>query len=119
MLLLCSRPALRSFRPRRQAWPPPPALALPEPPSLNRRAPRTTCEQIGECVGTWWRPNYDTVLYPYLPPHVTRPKEARRLFIVPLLDRCCFAVGRGGGRARGGGAGRAGAGTALKRRRRE
>lgn len=40
----------------------------------------------------WYRPNFDTVLYPYLPPHVTRPKEIKKLFIVPLLDKSCFAV---------------------------
>lgn len=51
-----------------------------------------TDNQIGDCVGAWFRPNFDTVLYPYLPPHVTRPKEIRKLFIVPLLERCCFAV---------------------------
>lgn len=48
--------------------------------------------QVGECVGTWWRPNFDTVFYPYLPPHITRPKELKKLFVVPLLERTCFSV---------------------------
>lgn len=30
--------------------------------------------QIGECVGIWWRPNFETILYPYCPPHITKPK---------------------------------------------
>lgn len=30
--------------------------------------------QIGECVANWWRPNFETVMYPYCPPHITKPK---------------------------------------------
>lgn len=48
---------------------------------------------IGECIGTSWRPNFDTVFYPYLPPHITRPKECKKLFIIPLPDKALFAVG--------------------------
>jgi cleavage and polyadenylation specificity factor subunit 5 len=29
---------------------------------------------IGECVAVWWRPNFDTVMYPYCPPNITNPK---------------------------------------------
>lgn len=29
---------------------------------------------ISECAGVWWRPNFDNLFYPYLPPHITRPK---------------------------------------------
>jgi len=47
---------------------------------------------IGDCLGTSWRPNFDTISYPYLPPHVTRPKECRKMFVVPLPDRALFAV---------------------------
>ena len=49
---------------------------------------------VGECVGTSWRPNFDTISYPYLPPHVTRPKECKKMFVVPLPDRALFAVSR-------------------------
>ncbi|CAN1180579.1 Pre-mRNA cleavage factor Im 25 kDa subunit 2 [Linum perenne] len=31
--------------------------------------------QIGECVATWWRPNFETTMYPYCPPHITKPKR--------------------------------------------
>ena len=48
--------------------------------------------QIGECVGTLWRPNFDANLYPYLPAHITKPKEVKRLHIIPLPERCYFAV---------------------------
>ena len=30
--------------------------------------------------------------FPYLPPHVSRPKEVKRLYVVNLPDRCYFAV---------------------------
>lgn len=31
-------------------------------------------------------------MYPYLPVHVTRPKEVRKLYVVHLPERCYFAV---------------------------
>jgi cleavage and polyadenylation specificity factor subunit 5 len=34
-------------------------------------------------------------LYPYCPPHISRPKECRRLYIVPLPQQGAFVVPRG------------------------
>jgi hypothetical protein len=48
---------------------------------------------IGECIGSWTRPNLDTVFYPYSPPHITRPKEIKKLFIVQLPEHAYFGVG--------------------------
>ncbi|KAK8530686.1 hypothetical protein V6N13_030636 [Hibiscus sabdariffa] len=48
--------------------------------------------KIGECVGIWWRPNFDSVMYPYCPPHMTRPKECKKLFLVHLSEKDYFAV---------------------------
>lgn len=48
--------------------------------------------QVGECVAQFWRPNFDGQLYPYLPPHVTRPKEVKKLFVVPLPEKGFFEV---------------------------
>ncbi|KAF3947667.1 hypothetical protein CMV_026229 [Castanea mollissima] len=48
--------------------------------------------QIGECVAVWWRPNFETIMYPYCPPHITKPKECKKLFIVHLSEREYFAV---------------------------
>lgn len=48
--------------------------------------------EVGECIGIYWRPNFETILYPYLPPHITRPKEFKKLFVVPLPEKCYFAV---------------------------
>ncbi|RLN28273.1 hypothetical protein C2845_PM05G15880 [Panicum miliaceum] len=50
--------------------------------------------QVGECVAVWWRPNFETVMYPYCPPHITKPKECKKLFIVHLSEREYFAVPR-------------------------
>ena len=49
---------------------------------------------IGECIATYWRPNFDTTLYPYLPAHITRPKEVKKLFLIPLPEKCYLAVSR-------------------------
>ncbi|KAI7731943.1 hypothetical protein M8C21_008955, partial [Ambrosia artemisiifolia] len=48
--------------------------------------------QIGECVAIWWRPNFETMMYPYCPPHITKPKECKKLFVVHLSEREYFAV---------------------------
>lgn len=53
-----------------------------------------TAWEVGECAGVWWRPNFDTVFYPYLPPHITKPKECRKLFVVPLPEKCYFGVAK-------------------------
>ncbi|XP_059066388.1 uncharacterized protein LOC131067833 [Cryptomeria japonica] len=47
---------------------------------------------IGECVAVWWRPNFETLMYPYCPPHITKPKECKKLFLVHLSEREYFAV---------------------------
>ncbi|KAK9828531.1 hypothetical protein WJX72_000619 [[Myrmecia] bisecta] len=48
--------------------------------------------EVGECVSVFWRPNFEPALYPYLPAHITKPKEVKKLFVVPLPERCYFAV---------------------------
>ena len=47
---------------------------------------------VGEFLGALWRPSFDSQLYPYLPPHVTRPAEVRKLYVVTLPPKCYFAV---------------------------
>jgi len=51
--------------------------------------------EIGDCAGIYWRPNFENnILYPYLPPHITKPKECKKIFIVPLPEKCYFSVPR-------------------------
>ncbi|XP_023215229.1 cleavage and polyadenylation specificity factor subunit 5-like isoform X2 [Centruroides sculpturatus] len=47
---------------------------------------------IEDVVGNWWRPNFEPPQYPYIPPHVTKPKEHKKLFFVQLPERALFAV---------------------------
>eukprot|EP00743_Colponemidia_sp_Colp-15_P002322 GILK01002517.1.p1 GENE.GILK01002517.1~~GILK01002517.1.p1 ORF type:complete len:237 (-),score=19.07 GILK01002517.1:245-892(-) len=48
--------------------------------------------EVSELISSWWRPNFDTLLYPYVPPHVTRAKECKKLFLVQLPEKCTFHV---------------------------
>ncbi|XP_071745750.1 cleavage and polyadenylation specificity factor subunit 5 [Lepeophtheirus salmonis] len=49
---------------------------------------------IEDTIGNWWRPNFEPPQYPYIPPHITKPKEHRKLFLVQLPERSYFAVPR-------------------------
>ena len=40
--------------------------------------------RIGDTLAQWWRPNFETFLYPFIPPHITRPKECKKLYLVHL-----------------------------------
>lgn len=51
--------------------------------------------EIGECLSQWWRPNFETFMYPFIPAHVTRPKECKKLYLIQLpknsmLERQCI-----------------------------
>ncbi|KAJ8948714.1 hypothetical protein NQ318_017882 [Aromia moschata] len=35
---------------------------------------------VEDIIGNWWRPNFEPPQYPYIPPHITKPKEHKRLF---------------------------------------
>lgn len=48
--------------------------------------------KIGECISTWYRPAFETFMYPYLPAHITKPKECKKLFVVHLPERCDLFV---------------------------
>mmetsp|Transcript_81126 Transcript_81126/g.185773 ORF Transcript_81126/g.185773 Transcript_81126/m.185773 type:complete len:160 (+) Transcript_81126:116-595(+) len=60
---------------------------------ILRASASDACEwKVGEMLGQWWRPNFDDKIYPYLPPHVTRPKECIKLYQVALPSKCVFGV---------------------------
>lgn len=40
--------------------------------------------EIVDLLGCWWRPNFDHNVYPYLAPHVKKPKEQRKIYLVKL-----------------------------------
>lgn len=45
---------------------------------------------IGDCLAQWWRPNFETFMYPFVPPHVSRPKECKKLFVIQLPENSTF-----------------------------
>eukprot|EP01023_Acetabularia_acetabulum_P066533 TRINITY_DN899_c2_g1_i1.p1 TRINITY_DN899_c2_g1~~TRINITY_DN899_c2_g1_i1.p1 ORF type:complete len:235 (-),score=24.98 TRINITY_DN899_c2_g1_i1:344-997(-) len=48
--------------------------------------------EVGQCIGVYYRPSFDTVVYPYLPPHVSRPKEIKKIYFVQLPKKAFFAI---------------------------
>lgn len=42
---------------------------------------------VEDTVGNWWRPNFEPPIYPYIPPHITKPKEQKRLFLLQLPEK--------------------------------
>ncbi|XP_068651192.1 pre-mRNA cleavage factor Im 25 kDa subunit 1 [Aristolochia californica] len=50
--------------------------------------------QIGECLGMWWRSDFETLQYPYLRSNTERPKECTKLFLVRLPRSQQFVVPR-------------------------
>ncbi|XP_047945433.1 pre-mRNA cleavage factor Im 25 kDa subunit 1 isoform X2 [Salvia hispanica] len=48
--------------------------------------------EVGECLGMWWRPDFESVLYPYLPPNIKWPKECTKLYLVKLPPSRRFIV---------------------------
>ena len=55
-----------------------------------------SCEwKVGEVISKFYRPEFDERVFPFLPPHVTRPKEEITLLQVVLPPRCVFALREG------------------------
>ncbi|XP_065178523.1 cleavage and polyadenylation specificity factor subunit 5-like [Sycon ciliatum] len=48
--------------------------------------------QVDHLVAKWFRPNFEASQYPYVPAHVTKAKEEKRLYIVQLPEKAKFAV---------------------------
>ena len=46
--------------------------------------------EVGACVAQWWRPNFETFMYPFIPAHVTRPKECKKLYFIQLPESSRF-----------------------------
>jgi cleavage and polyadenylation specificity factor subunit 5 len=62
-------------------------------PIIMKSKAQDTCDwKVGELISKYWRPEFDNNMYPYIPPHVTRPKEEISLFQVVLPPRCVFGL---------------------------
>ena len=47
---------------------------------------------IGDTLAQWWRPNFETFMYPFLPAHVTRPKECKKLYFIQLPKSSTYTL---------------------------
>lgn len=45
-----------------------------------------------DCLAQWWRPNFEVFMYPFLPPHISRPKECKKTFLISLPEKMAFFV---------------------------
>jgi cleavage and polyadenylation specificity factor subunit 5 len=48
--------------------------------------------EIGDTLAQWWRPNFETFMYPFLPGHVSRPKECKKLYFIQLPKKKVLSV---------------------------
>ncbi|KAG0155566.1 hypothetical protein PDIDSM_2738 [Penicillium digitatum] len=48
--------------------------------------------EISDTLAQWWRPNFETFMYPFLPGHVTRPKECKKLYFIRLPKKKVLSV---------------------------
>jgi cleavage and polyadenylation specificity factor subunit 5 len=48
--------------------------------------------RVGEQLAQWYRPNFDPLMYPYKPAHITHEKETRSIFLVHLDAECTMAI---------------------------
>jgi hypothetical protein len=47
-----------------------------------------------DLLATWWRPHYTPPMFPYLPVHVSYPRQSTKIFLVELSARGSLAVPR-------------------------
>lgn len=48
--------------------------------------------EIGELLTEWCRPNFETHMYPYGPPHITKPKEVKKYYLVHLPEKKLLSI---------------------------
>jgi cleavage and polyadenylation specificity factor subunit 5 len=56
------------------------------PPAGSQYAGTEASEEwvVADTLAQWWRPNFETFMYPFIPAHVTRPKECKKLYFIQL-----------------------------------
>ncbi|GAA5976846.1 hypothetical protein JCM11641_000888 [Rhodosporidiobolus odoratus] len=48
--------------------------------------------QISDSVAQFWRPNFESFMYPYVPAHISKPKEVKTWYLVQLPQRQVLTV---------------------------
>lgn len=66
----------------------------PAPGTEHAKDPGNSEWVVGDCLAQWWRPNFETFMYPFIPPHVTRPKECKKMYLVTLPRNKVLSVPR-------------------------
>ncbi|KGG53016.1 hypothetical protein DI09_117p10 [Mitosporidium daphniae] len=51
-----------------------------------------TTWNISDCLSVWYRPGFENKFYPYPLPHITIPKEEKRLYLVHLPESQLFSI---------------------------
>lgn len=46
--------------------------------------------EVGDILCQWWRPAFETFMYPYIPPHITKPKECKRLYLINMPNNSTY-----------------------------
>jgi cleavage and polyadenylation specificity factor subunit 5 len=63
------------------------------PPPTSSLSSSTDSEwNIADTLAQWYRPHFETNMYPYLPPHITRPKECKKLYLIQLPETRVLSV---------------------------
>lgn len=72
----------------------PPPEADPDPDPVGTASTRYEDPhwEVREPLACWWRPHFDSHVYPYLPVHVTKPVELTHIFSVALPPKCALGV---------------------------
>ncbi|CAG9537345.1 unnamed protein product [Cercopithifilaria johnstoni] len=50
--------------------------------------------KVQHVVAKWWRPNFEPPIYPYIPSHITKPKEMIKVFTVDLPKHAVFTIAK-------------------------
>jgi cleavage and polyadenylation specificity factor subunit 5 len=65
---------------------------LSPPPTSSLASPADSDWNIADTLAQWYRPHFETNMYPYLPPHITRPKECKKLYLIQLPETRVLSV---------------------------
>ncbi|VBB33394.1 unnamed protein product [Acanthocheilonema viteae] len=58
---------------------------------LTEESAEAICK-VRHVVAKWWRPNFEKEIYPYIPSHITKPKEMIKLIAVNLPKSAVFTI---------------------------
>ncbi|CED83026.1 cleavage and polyadenylation specific factor 5 [Phaffia rhodozyma] len=48
--------------------------------------------EVVDTLANWYRPSFETFMYPFVPAHVTKPKECKKLVLVQMPERKLLSV---------------------------